>query len=324
LIEKATVQRVGRTLKEEASVKILVTGGAGFIGSHVVDGYLKEEHQVSVVDNLSTGKRENLNQGASFHQVDLCDAGALRAVFEREGPEIVNHHAAHADVRRAVEDPAHDARQNVLGTVNLLELCRVFSVRRIVCISTGGAVYGDPESLPAREDNPVRPLSPYGLSKYVAEKYVELYHRLHDLDYTILRYPNVYGPRQDPHGEAGVVAIFSEIIRAGRRPTIFGDGSKTRDYLFVQDVVRANLLVSGEAGSGGVFNLGWGEEVTDQEVFEAVREALGSDVEAVYADRRAGEVERISLDASKARQELGWRPEVSFKEGVRRTVRREE
>ncbi len=301
-------------------MKILVTGGAGFIGSHVVDAYVAEGHEVTVVDALFRESEENLNPGAAFHRADLCDAVALRAVFERERPDRVNHHAAHVDVRRAVEDPAYDARQNVLGTVNLLELCREYGVGKVIFISSGGAAYGEPESLPVREDHAVRPLSPYGLSKYVGEKYVELYARLHGLDYTILRYPNVYGPRQDPAGEAGVVAIFSERIRAGRRPTIFGDGTKTRDYVFVGDLVRANLLVTGDAGSREVFNLGWGEEVTDREVFEAVRDALGADVEPVYEERRPGEVERICLDASKAERELGWRPEVSFREGVRRTV----
>jgi UDP-glucose 4-epimerase len=301
-------------------VKILVTGGAGFIGSHVVDAYVAEGHEVTVVDALFRESEENLNPGAVFHRANLCDAAALRAVFERERPEWVNHHAAHVDVRRAVEDPAHDARQNILGTVNLLEHCREFGVGKVIFISSGGAAYGEPESLPVREDHPVRPLSPYGLSKYVGEKYVELYARLHGLDYTILRYPNVYGPRQDPAGEAGVVAIFTERIRAGRRPTIFGDGTKTRDYVFVGDLVRANLLVTGDAGRREAFNLGWSAEVTDREVFEAVRDALGADMEPIYGERRPGEVERICLDASKAEKELGWRPEVSFREGVRRTV----
>ena len=301
-------------------MRILVTGGAGFIASHVVDACLAEGHDVAVLDNLSRGNAENVNPGADFHQADLCVPDGLRAVFERARPDVVSHHAAHVDVRRAVEDPAYDARQNVLGTVSLLELCREFSVGKIVFISSGGAVYGEPESLPVKEDHPLRPLSPYGLSKSVGERYVELYRRLHGLDYTILRYPNVYGPRQDPGGEAGVVAIFSDLIREGRRPTIFGDGSKTRDYLFVGDVVRANLIVTGEPGRGGVFNLGWGKEITDLEVFEGVRDALGSDVEPIYGEMRPGEVDRICLDASRAGAELGWRPEVPFRDGVRRTL----
>ncbi len=301
-------------------MRILVTGGAGFIASHVVDACLAEGHDVAVLDNLSRGNAENLNPGADFHQADLCDPDGLRAVFERARPDVVSHHAAHVDVRRAVEDPAYDARQNILGTVSLLELCREFSVGKIVFISSGGAVYGEPESLPVKEDHPLRPLSPYGLSKSVGERYVELYRRLHGLDYTILRYPNIYGPRQDPGGEAGVVAIFSDLIREGRRPTIFGDGSKTRDYLFVGDVVRANLIVTGEPGRGGVFNLGWGKEITDLEVFEGVRDALGSDVEPIYGERRPGEVDRICQDASRAGAELDWRPEVPFRDGVRRTL----
>lgn len=301
-------------------MNVLVTGGAGFIGSHVADAYRAAGHEVAVVDDFSRGREENLSPGGRVHRVDLCDTAALRAVFERERPELVNHHAAHVDVRRAVEDPAHDARQNVLGTIHLLELCREFSVRKVIFISSGGAVYGEPERLPVREDHPVRPLSPYGLSKRVGELYADLYHRLHGLAYTVLRYPNVYGPRQDPQGEAGVVAIFRDVIREGRRPTIFGDGSKTRDYLFVDDAVRANLLVSGEAGRCAAFNLGWGREVSDREVFEAVRDALGADVEPRYGEKRPGEIDRICLDASKAEAELGWRPEVPFREGVRKTV----
>ena len=301
-------------------MKILVSGGAGFIGSHVTDAYAGDGHETVVVDSLTRGNESNLNTAAAFHEVDLCDRSALEAVFEKERPGYVNHHAAQVDVRRAVEDPSYDARQNVLGTINLLECCRVFSVQKFVYISSGGAVYGEPASLPVAEDHPIRPLSPYGLSKYIGEEYVELYSRLHGLDYTILRYPNVYGPRQDPKGEAGVVAIFAQLLRAGERPTIFGDGSKTRDYVFVGDLVRANLLVTGSVGSRERFNLGWGEETTDQQVFEAVRDALGSTVEPIYGERRQGEIERICLDASKAGRELDWRPEVSFREGVKRTV----
>ncbi|MFQ5914563.1 MAG: NAD-dependent epimerase/dehydratase family protein [Nitrospinota bacterium] len=301
-------------------MRILVTGGAGFIASHVVDAYLAEGHEVAVVDNLSRGKKENLNPGEDFHEVDLCEARELRAAFRRVRPELVNHHAAHTDLRGAVEDPVFDLRQNVLGTVNLLELCREFSVGRVIFISSGGALYGEPQYLPVKEDHPISPLSPYGLSKYVGERYLELYHRLYGLDYSILRYPNIYGPRQDPKGEAGVVAIFADRIRRGRRPEVFGDGRKSRDYLYVGDVVRANLLAAGEAGRCGVFNLGWGKEISDQEVFEAVRDALGSDVEPVYGEKRPGEIDRICLDASRAASELGWRPEVPFREGVRRTV----
>ncbi len=301
-------------------MKILVAGGAGFIGSHVVDSYVSDGHETVVVDSLASGNRDNLNMTATFCEVDLCDQTALEDVFVREQPDYVNHHAAQVDVRRAVEDPSYDAHQNVMGTINLLECCRKYSVQKIIYVSSGGAVYGEPISFPVTESHPICPLSPYGLSKYIGEQYVELYNRLHGLDYTILRYPNVYGPRQDPKGEAGVVAIFTQLLRAQKQPTIFGDGTKTRDYLFVKDIVRANQLVTGDAGGCEIFNLGWSKEVTDQQVFEAVRDALAAKVEPIYSGRRPGEIERICLDASKVERELRWRPEVFFLDGVKRTV----
>lgn len=301
-------------------MKILVAGGAGFIGSHVVDSYICDGHQTVVADSLASGSRDNLNMAATFYEVDLCDRTALEDVFEREQPDYVNHHAAQVDVRRAVEDPSYDAHQNVMGTINLLECCRKYSVQKIIFVSSGGAVYGEPISFPVTESHPICPLSPYGLSKYIGEQYVELYNRLHGLDYTILRYPNVYGPRQDPKGEAGVVAIFTQLLRMQEQPTIFGDGTKTRDYLFVKDIVRANLFVTGDAGGCEIFNLGWGKEITDQQIFEAVRDALAAKVEPIYSERRPGEIERICLDASKAERELSWCPEVLFLEGVKQTV----
>jgi UDP-glucose 4-epimerase len=299
-------------------MKVLVTGGAGFIASHVVDALLAAGHQVVVIDNLSTGKRENLNPQAIFYHVDICSSDVAE-VFAKERPEIVNHHAAQMDVRRAVREPQFDAAVNVLGAVNILECARTYGVRKIIYASTGGAVYGEPTSLPVDEAHPLAPLSPYGLTKYTFEAYLALYQRLHGFAFTVLRYPNVYGPRQDPHGEAGVVAIFSQQMLHGERPTIFGDGTKSRDYVYISDIVTANLLVI-ESGDGEVYNLGWGKEITDYQIFTVVRDALGSDAAPCFAPKRPGEIDRICLDSHKIRYQLGWQPTVSLAVGVAQTV----
>ena len=298
-------------------MKILVTGGAGFIGSNVVDRFIEEGHDVVVVDNLSSGRLENINKKARFHNIDIRDEN-LREIFRQERPDVVDHHAAQIDVRKAVADPRYDAEVNILGTLNLIEACREFEVKKFIYISTGGAVYGDPDPdrLPADESTAVNPLSPYGITKHTVEHYLFTYRANFGMNYTVLRYPNVYGPRQDPHGEAGVVAIFSLQMLTGVQPMIFGDGSKTRDYLYVGDVVEANRIAL-EKGDGEIFNLGWGKEISDFQIFDAVRTALGVDVEPKYADFRPGEVERISLDAAKAKAGLGWEPKVPLEEGAR-------
>lgn len=299
-------------------MKILVTGGAGFIGSQVADRYLESGHEVFIVDDLSMGKERNVNPRARFYRMDIRDR-ALREVFEKERPEVINHHAAQVDLRRSVREPSWDAGINILGSLHLLELAQAFGVHRFIYISTGGAVYGEPKYHPVDELHPVLPLSPYGISKHTAERYMNLYGESHGLPYTILRYPNVYGPRQDPKGEAGVVAIFSQQMLSGRRPTIFGDGSKTRDYVYVQDIAEANVLAL-TAETGEVFNLGWGREVRDLEIFEAIRGAVGIEIEPIYSEKRPGEVDRICLDSSKARRLLGWEPKVPLEEGIRRAV----
>jgi UDP-glucose 4-epimerase len=299
-------------------VKILVTGGAGFIASHVSDRLLALGHEVSIVDNLSTGKRANLPQAAKFHEVDIRDA-ALSDVFAADRPEVVIHHAAHADVTRSVRDPQYDASVNVLGSLNLLECCRSHGVRKFIYASTGGALYGEPKYIPADEAHPIDPLAPYGVSKHVVEQYLFTYRANHGLEYTVLRYPNVYGPRQDPHGEAGVVAIFSLQLLTGKQPVIFGDGTKTRDYCNVADIVEANVLALGSPLSS-TYNLGRGIEVSDLEVFEAVRAAVGSKTEPTYSPVRPGEVEHIALDASKAERELGWRWKIGLTDGVATAV----
>jgi len=295
-------------------MKILVTGGAGFIGSHIVDRFVQLGHKAAVVDNLSTGREENLNPKAAFFRKDILDED-LGGVFDEFAPDVVCHHAAQVNVRRSVDDPAFDARVNVLGSINVFRRAVEAGCRKVIYSSSGGACYGDPPNIPAKEDTPVRPLCPYGASKYAAEKYLELYGALYDLPYTILRYANVYGPRQDPHGEAGVVAVFSELMLDGRQPQIFGDGSKTRDYVFVEDIAEANVLAL-DSGDGMACNIGTGRETTDDEIFFAIRDALGLDVEPAHVALRKGEVRRIALDATLARKELGWTPKVELEEGM--------
>lgn len=299
-------------------MRILITGGAGFIGSHVGERLLREGHEIHVVDSLVGGKRENVAAGATLHVMDIRDAG-IPALLQETRPEAVVHLAAQMDVRKSVDDPRYDADVNVMGSLNVLEAARAAGVGRFLFASTGGAIYGNPRELPATEETACRPLSPYGTSKLAFEHYLTLYDGLFGVPSTILRLPNVYGPRQDPHGEAGVVAIFAQTLLAGRECTIFGDGTKTRDYIFATDVAQAFFLAL-DRGISGTFNLGWGREVTDREVFDAVRVAVGVDVAPRHAPRRPGEIERISLDGSLARRVLGWEPRVAFDEGVRQAV----
>ncbi|MDE2058513.1 MAG: NAD-dependent epimerase/dehydratase family protein [candidate division NC10 bacterium] len=301
-------------------MKVLVTGGAGFIGSHVVDALVKGGHDVAVVDDLSMGKREQVHPSARFYRADIRDRQALEEVFRAERPEVVNHHAAQADLRRSMIEPSFDASVNILGSLNLLELSLAHKVRKFIDISSGGAVYGEPQRLPVDELHPINPLSVYGVSKYAVEQYLRLFDGS-GLDYTILRYANVYGPRQNPAGEAGVVAIFSRQMLAGERPTIFGDGTKTRDYVYVDDIVGANLLAMAEKrASGRSYNVGLGREVSDRQIFEMIRGAVGATLEPITASKRPGEIDRICLDASLAKAELGWKPTISLEEGISRTV----
>lgn len=301
-------------------MKILVTGGAGFIGSQTVDALIDAGHQVAVLDDLSTGHKENINPKAVFHKADLRDA-SIKEIFKQEKPEAVYHLAAQVKVVKSIADPVFDLEVNLGGTINLLDACRACGVRKIIYSSTGGAVYGEPgpEDLPVKESFAPNPLSFYGIHKHTVEHYLFLYNKNYGLNYTVLRYPNIYGPRQDPHGEAGVVAIFSMRLLDGKRPTIYGDGSKTRDYLFVGDVVMANLLVL-DKGDLETYNLGWGFGVRDDEVFREIKEASGSGLDPIIEPHRTGEVVHICLDAGKIKKDLGWKPLVDFKEGVRRSV----
>jgi UDP-glucose 4-epimerase len=300
-------------------VKILVTGGAGFIGSHVVDTFIAHGHDVVIVDDLSTGRRSNINPAAAFYQIDIRSP-ELAEVFEKEKPQAVDHHAAQMDVRRSVEDPLFDADVNVLGSIKLIELARKYGVGRFIYISTGGAVYGEPEYLPCDEAHPINPICPYGASKHTVEHYLYMYHELYNLDYVVLRYPNVYGPRQDPHGEAGVVAIFTGQMLKGDQVRINGDGQQERDFVYVADCARANLLALTTENANTIYNLGEGKATTVNQVYEELKNATGYQLSAVHGPAKVGETRRIYLEASKAAQALDWRPSVGLGEGLAETV----
>jgi UDP-glucose 4-epimerase len=303
----------------------LVTGGAGFIGSNLVDALLARGDRVTVIDNLSTGKRANLEAalagGAVLHEVDVRDAGALDEVFAAVRPELVFHLAAQIDVRYSVTNPAGDATSNVLGTIAVLDAALAHGSRRVVNTSTGGGLYGDAQLLPTPEDYPIRPLAPYGQGKYAAEGYCGLYSRLHGLSTVSVRYGNVFGPRQDVHGEAGVVAIFCGHLIDGRRPTVFGDGRQTRDWVDVSDVVRANLLAASSELTGAI-NIGQGRETSVLELIDALGSVAGERtlLEPEFEPERPGEVMRSCLDVSRARDELGWAAEVDLATGLERIL----
>lgn len=299
-------------------MKILVTGGAGFIGSHIVDAFLSEGHQVCVVDDLSSGRRANVPPGVRLHAVDIRDAD-LAEVFEEEKPEVVSHQAARANVRESFEKPQLYADVNVVGSVNLLECCRQFNVRKVIYASTGGAVYGEPKTLPVPEDHPIDPLDPYGASKHHVEHYLRLYQTNFGLSYTVLRYPNVYGPRQDPYGEAGVVAIFAVKMLKGERPTINGSGEQMRDFVYVADVAGANAAAL-HRGDDEILNIGSGAGVSVGEIFHTLAELIGYQEEPEYGPAKAGEVFRIFLNAERAREKLAWTPQISLQEGLASTV----
>ena len=296
-------------------MKVLVTGGAGFIGSHIVDALVGDGHETAIVDDLSAGRRGNVNPRARLHQADITDFDSLEAVFASERPEIVNHHAAQTSVRRSVSDPSYDANVNIIGSINLLQLCVKYGVRRVLFASTS-AVYSEPEYIPMDESHPIRPTSAYGAAKYAVENYLRLFSDLYGLKYLVFRYGNVYGPRQNPGGEAGVVAIFTQQLLTGTRPSIFGDGTKTRDYIFVKDIVDANILAMAGLAENQTFNLGLGVEVSDLEIFEAVRRAAGVTIEPVFVESQPGEAKRVSLDSSKAASVLEWTPRVTLKTGA--------
>jgi UDP-glucose 4-epimerase len=300
----------------------VVTGGAGFIGSHVVDALVARGDHVTVIDNLSTGKQSNIERavrgGATLAVADIRDSAAVAEIVGAAQPEVVFHLAAQIDVRHSIERPADDAIVNVLGTIGVLDAARAVGARRVVNTSTGGGLYGNAEVWPTAEDNPIRPLAPYGQGKYAAEGYCELYTRLHGLATVSLRYGNVYGPRQDVHGEAGVVAIFCGALIDGRRPTVYGDGRQTRDWVEVSDVARANLMAA-EGDVTGPFNIGRGEETSVLDLIDALNDVSdrGPLAEPEFAPERPGEVSRSCLDVSRARAELGWQAQVQLRAGLK-------
>jgi UDP-glucose 4-epimerase len=301
-----------------ACMKVLVTGGAGFIGSHLVDRLIQEGHEVVVVDNLSTGKRRNLNRAARFFKLDI-QSWRLERVFRNERPNLVMHLAAQMDVRKSVEDPIFDAQVNVLGMLNILQQAIKYGVQKVVFSSSGGAIYGEQEIYPAPESHVMRPLSPYGISKLCGEQYLSYYQRVNGLQIVSLRYANVYGPRQDPDGEAGVVAIFIQKLLNNEQAIVNGNGRQTRDFVYVEDVVEANLAVMGQEIQG-TYNVGTGEETSINDLLRILVRHTNSTCKEVHGPAKNGEQTRSVIDSSKLRQELSWESRTELSEGLKRTV----
>lgn len=299
-------------------MKIFVTGGAGFIGSHLADAFLNLGHEVTIFDNLSTGRRANINPQAKFIEGDLGD-DSLLDLLKTESPDVISHQAAQIDVRKSVSDPRFDAQVNILGSINLLEAARQAGVKHVMFASTGGAIYGEQDYFPADENHPLRPCSPYGIAKLSVEKYLDYYRLVYGLKTTILRYANIYGPRQNPHGEAGVVAIFCERMLSGKPLVINGEGMQTRDYVFVGDVVKANLFTLNDDHSD-IYNVGTGVETTVVDIFRHLREASGLDVPEHHGPAKAGEQFRSVLTSRKLFERFGWKPQMPVAEGLKLTL----
>ncbi|MFQ5682039.1 MAG: NAD-dependent epimerase/dehydratase family protein [Candidatus Binatia bacterium] len=299
-------------------MRIVVTGGAGFIASHIVDAYVAKGHEVFVIDDLSSGSRKNVNRRAMFYHMDICDP-AVSKLLSDISPDVLNHHAAQMDLRRSVADPLFDARINILGFLNLLENCKRTGIKKVIYASSGGVVYGEQGIFPAAENHPRSPLSPYGVSKLTGEQYLVYYHKNFGLSYSGLRYANIYGPRQSSIGEAGVIAIFIGRLLAGKAPLINGDGKQTRDYVFVEDVVAANVLAL-DSHYVGYLNIGTGQETDVLTLFNFLRDKIGSKVEAIHGPAKAGEQRRSSLDASLAAKVLGWIPQTRLESGLEKTI----
>ena len=299
-------------------MKILVTGGAGFIASHISDAYLQAGHEVVIVDNLSSGKQTNLNSQAKFIEADITDEAKITEIIQAERPEVINHHAAHIQVGYSVSHPQFDAQNNIIGLLNIMQAAKEVGVKKVIMAATGGAMYGNKQT-PFTEEMKEEPLSPYGISKRAGELYLNYYHQIHHIPFISLRYSNVYGPRQNAHGESGVIAIFLELMLKGQTPIINGDGQHTRDYVYIDDVVRANLLAL-ESDFVGELNIGTKTEVSTNQVWHKLVEELGVAMPEQHGPERLGEQVTSSLDYSKAQQILGWQPEVNFDQGVKKTV----
>ncbi|HCG99261.1 MAG TPA: UDP-glucose 4-epimerase [Actinobacteria bacterium] len=299
-------------------MRILVTGGAGFIGSHVAEDYIEAGHEVSIIDNMSSGKEENVNPKARLYKMDIRSP-ELDLVFAKEKPEVLNHHAAQIDVRKSVDDPIFDANVNIVGMLGLLQASVKHGVEKVIFASSGGAIYGEPQLLPAGEQTALDPLAPYGVAKVAGEFYLSCYHALHGLNYTALRYGNIYGPRQDPHGEAGVIAIFCESMLRDREVKIFGTGEQLRDYVYVGDVVAANVLAL-DKGDGARVNIGTGKGTSVNELFTILKEVLGYGKDAVNYPPRHGELEKTYLDDALVFDVLGWKAQVGIERGLEQTA----
>ncbi|MCM8787748.1 MAG: SDR family oxidoreductase [Candidatus Omnitrophica bacterium] len=298
--------------------KILVTGGAGFIGSHLVDKLIKDNYKVVVIDNLSTGKKENLNSKAKFYKIDI-QSQKISQVFKKEKPEIVFHYAAQIDVRKSVENPIKDAKINILGTLNILENCKKYKVQKFIFASTGGAIYGDADIIPTPEDYPEFPLSPYGIEKLIVDKYLNYYYQVFGLPFVSLRLANVYGPRQNSKGEAGVIAIFCDKMLSSSQPIINGNGKQTRDFIYVDDVVEASILAM-KSKKVGIYNIGTAKETNINEIFGKIKKLTKANCKKIYGPIKEGEQKRSCLDFKRAQKELGWTPKISLAEGLRKTV----
>ncbi len=300
-------------------MKILVTGGAGFIGSHLVNRLIKENHNVTVIDNLSTGKKEYLDLKAKFYKADIQDL-KISQIFKKEKPEIVFHYAAQIDLRKSVENPIEDAKINILGGLNVLENCKKYKVKKIIFTSTGGAIYGEADIVPTSENYPAYPLSPYGIAKLTIEKYLSYYYKVFDLPFVALRLANIYGPRQNSKGEAGVVAIFSDMMLSGEQPTINGDGRQTRDYVYVEDVVIASMLAM-KKNKVGIFNVGTAKETNVNTILKKLKKLTKSECKEIHKPVKAGEQKRSCLDYSKIKKEFGWQPKYNLENGLKETIK---
>ena len=301
-----------------AEMKVLVTGGAGFIGSHIVDAYIDLGHDVAVIDDLSSGRKKNIHPDAKFYEEDIGSPD-LEKIFQEVKPDVVNHHAAQVDVRRSVADPAFDAGTNIIGTINILQNCIKYDSNKFIFASTGGAIYGEQDAFPADEGHPLRPISPYGITKLAVENYLCYYRSNYGLDYVVLRYGNVYGPRQDPYGEAGVIAIFIQKLLNNDQPVINGDGRQTRDFVYVGDVVRANRLAL-MTGEGGIFNIGTALETDINTIYKMLVKITGSKAKEVHGPEKPGEQKRSVIDHKKAGHILNWQPDISLEDGLIDTV----
>ena len=301
------------------SHKILVTGGAGFIGSHLVDALIKKNHRVFVIDNLSTGFKKNVNPKAKFYRADLANHKGIESIIKKEKPGMIFHQAAQMDVRKSVEDPIFDAKNNILASFNLINLAHQYKIKKFIFSSTGGAIYGDTKNRPTSEQEKEWPLSPYGIAKLAVDKFLYYMNQIHGLNFTSLLYANVYGPRQNPHGEAGVVAIFLKKMLAGNQPVINGDGKQTRDYVYVDDVVNANLLALKNFKKTGIWNVGAGREINVNCLFQKINDHFRKEFKEFHGPAKIGEQKTSCLSFAKIKKDFGWTPKTDFGEGIKKT-----